>query len=106
MQGCLAAAADRATIASCCRAAVWLSIATHSTAAHSNNARPLPTTHHCAELFWLGAAAEFVERWEAAEQHADPQRLLLSVLVQAQQAACSDVRGTVERHLRRPPQAR
>ncbi|KAI7836650.1 hypothetical protein COHA_009534 [Chlorella ohadii] len=59
-----------------------------------------------AELFWLGAAAEFVERWEAAEQHADPQRLLLSVLVQAQQAACSDVRGTVERHLRRPPQAR
>lgn len=64
-----------------------------------------------AEAFWLGSLASFLSFYEAVSAVAassggvdaswlQAQRLLLSVLVQAQGRACGDVGATVARGLR------
>lgn len=68
----------------------------------------LPAAPAAAELFWLGALSCFLDGWHAAagaqQQGAvDPQRLLLAQLVQAEQAACSNVEATIARHCRHAP---
>lgn len=77
-------------------------------ACHSLRRFAHPACHAlpAAELFFLGALDCFLEGWHAADTAAgplpmDPSRLLLARLVEAEQRARGDVRGTVMRHLRR-----